>query len=213
MKARRVRDGQPLALDDVHAERRGIEQHVGQVVVQQVDLVDVEDPPVRLRQQAGLERLDALAQRAGDVDRARDAILGRVQGQVDDAHGSPGTRQLVAGGATLAAGGARLLRVAREGAVRDHFDLRQELCERPHGGRLPGSARALDEDASDPGVHGVDQERPLEALLVDDRGERVQAQVSTKRLPNVGSACWIGGNFQVPISGTAVSRFTRTSTT
>ncbi len=77
-------DGDPLPLDDVDAERGGIEQDVGEVVVEEVDLVDVEDAPVRLGEQSRLERLLALAQRPGDVDRARYAVLGRVQRQVDD---------------------------------------------------------------------------------------------------------------------------------
>ena len=39
---------------DVHApHRRGVEQHVDEVVVQQVDLVDVEHAAVRLREQPG----------------------------------------------------------------------------------------------------------------------------------------------------------------
>ena len=85
-------DGHALALDDVDAERRRIEEHVRQVVVEQVDLVDVEDPAVRLRQQARLERLLAGGQRTRDVDRAGDAILGGVQGQVDDPATSPHDR-------------------------------------------------------------------------------------------------------------------------
>ena len=50
-----------LTLDDVDPERRGVEQHVDEVVVEQVDLVDVEDPAVRYGEQARLERLLALA--------------------------------------------------------------------------------------------------------------------------------------------------------
>ena len=88
-------DGHALALDDVDAERRRIEEHVRQVVVEQVDLVDVEDPAVRLCQQARLERLLAGGQRPGDVDRAGDAILGGVQGQVDDPAASSHHRQLL----------------------------------------------------------------------------------------------------------------------
>src|SRR6202022_821511 len=38
------------------------------------------------------------------------------------------------------------------------------------------------------------------------------AHVMTSRFPNVGSAWTIGGNCHVPISGTAVSRLTLTST-
>ena len=92
-EARRVGDRDPLALDDVDPERGGVEQHVREVVVEQVDLVDVEDPAVRLGEQPRLERLLALAQRPRDVDRARDPVLGRVQRQVDDAPAPPDDRQ------------------------------------------------------------------------------------------------------------------------
>ena len=77
-------DRHPLALDDVLAHRGGVEQDVAQVVVEQVDLVDVEDPAVGLRQQARLERLDAVRQRARHVDRPGDAILGGVERQRHD---------------------------------------------------------------------------------------------------------------------------------
>ncbi len=81
----RKRDGcadrHALALDGVDAQRGGVEQDVREVVVEQVDLVDVEDSAVHLGEQARLERGDALAQRAGDVDRAGDAVVGRVERQ------------------------------------------------------------------------------------------------------------------------------------
>src|SRR5581483_11243325 len=119
----------------------------------------------------------------------------------------------------LAARVARGVRRARERAVGDDGDLRQELREPADGGRLAGPARPLHEDAADGRIDGVEQERPLEALLLDDCREREEADGRpyptgwTNRLPKVGSACTIGGNCQVPISGTAVSRFTFTSTT
>lgn len=78
-EAGRMGDGDPLALDDVDPERGRVEKDVRQVVVEQVDLVDVEDAPVRLGEQARLERLDALLERPGEVERARHAVLGRVQ--------------------------------------------------------------------------------------------------------------------------------------
>ena len=63
-------DRDAFALDDVDAERGRVEQDVRQVVVEQVDLVDVEDPAVRLGEQPRLERPLALLQRPGDVDAA-----------------------------------------------------------------------------------------------------------------------------------------------
>ena len=64
------------------------------MVVEEVDLVDVEDAAVRLGEQPRLERPLALAQRPRDVDRARDAVLGRVQRQVDDSPPPPRDRKL-----------------------------------------------------------------------------------------------------------------------
>ena len=81
-----MRDGDALALDDVDAERGRVEEHVAEMVVEEVDLVDVEDAPVRLREEPRLERHRSLSQRAGDVDGAGDAVLGRVERKVDHAH-------------------------------------------------------------------------------------------------------------------------------
>ena len=101
-----------------------------EVVVEQVDLVDVEDPAVRLGQQPGLERLVAVAQRPRDVDRAGDAILGRVQRQVDDRARRRGARQLLAACRPLAHDAHGSSGSARERAVGDDVDLRQQLGER-----------------------------------------------------------------------------------
>ena len=64
------------------ARRRRVEQRVDQVVGQQVDLVDVEDPLVRAGEQPGLE--GALAgQRAAEVERPDEAVQRRAQRQLD----------------------------------------------------------------------------------------------------------------------------------
>ena len=55
------RRAEAFALDDVHAARDGVEQRVGQMIGQQVHLVDVEDAAVRLREQT---RLQARARRS-----------------------------------------------------------------------------------------------------------------------------------------------------
>ena len=85
-EARRVAHAQALALDDVLARGRDVEQQVDEVILEQVDLVDVEEAAVGARQQAGLERLHALRQRAFEVERADDAVLGRAERQVDHRH-------------------------------------------------------------------------------------------------------------------------------
>jgi hypothetical protein len=210
-----MRDRDPLPLDDVDSERRCVEQDVREVVVEEVDLVDVEDAPVRLGEETRLERPLPVLQGAGDVDAARDSVLGCVQRQVDDAATAADDRQLVTRART-ARGTRGLLGVARERTVGDDGDLREELSEAANRGRLARAARPLDQDAADRGIERVEQKCLLEAPLLDDRGEREVAglvYVITSRFPKVGSACVIGGNCQVPISGTAVSRLTFTSIT
>jgi hypothetical protein len=82
-EARGMADRQPLALDDVLARLRHVEQQIDEVILQQVDLVDIEIAAIGPRQQARLERLFALGQGAFDIQRADDAVLGRAERQVD----------------------------------------------------------------------------------------------------------------------------------
>jgi hypothetical protein len=79
-----VPDRHPLALHVGGAERRGVEQQVDQVVVQQVDLVDVEDAAVRCGQQARLVGAHPLGERALEVERADEAVLRRTHRQLDE---------------------------------------------------------------------------------------------------------------------------------
>ena len=78
----RMRDA--VALDVHPAHRRGVEQHVDQMVVQQVDLVDVEHAAVRAGQQAGRERMLAVAQHLLQVQRSDHAVLGGADRQLDE---------------------------------------------------------------------------------------------------------------------------------
>ena len=80
---------QPLALDHVLARRRDIEQHVDQVVLQQVDLVDVEEAAVGAREQSGLEHLLAVGKSALQIQGSDDAVLGRAERQIDHRHRRP----------------------------------------------------------------------------------------------------------------------------
>ena len=75
---------------DVHpAHRGGVEQHVDQVVVQQVDLVDVQHAAVRAGQQARRERMLAVAQHALQIQRADHPVLGGADRQLDEADARP----------------------------------------------------------------------------------------------------------------------------
>ena len=75
-----------FAFNQVRARGRAVQQGVHQVVVQQVDFVDIEQPAVRRRQQAWLELALAAGQRRFQVQRADHAVLGGRHRQIHDAH-------------------------------------------------------------------------------------------------------------------------------
>ena len=77
-----VRDAVAFDVDPAH--RRGVEQHVDQVVVQEVDLVDVQHAAVRAGQQARREGVLTVAQHTLQVQRADHPVLGGADGQLDE---------------------------------------------------------------------------------------------------------------------------------
>ena len=179
-EARGVAERNAFALDDVDAHRGCVEEDVNQVVVEQVDLVDVEDVAVRLGQHAGLKAPGACAQRGFQVDRADDAILGCVDGQLDHPHAAPVVRQDTGRPQPAAAVGAQGIhvgRVAAEVAAFDDVVLRQQPGQRAHGGRLAGPLLAPNEHAADHRVDGVQDQGELHLVLSDDRRERVGVPV------------------------------------
>ena len=128
-EASRVRHGDALPLDCIDSERRRVEQQINQVIVEKVDLVDVENTPVCVGEQAGLECLDALAQRVSQVERAGNAILCRVQGQINQPSRSRRRSELLTGGFQQRAALAGRAGFATERAsVRDD-DLGHQLGE------------------------------------------------------------------------------------
>ena len=77
---RRMRHRHALALDGVLTHRRGVEEDVDDVVVEEVHLIDVEDVAVRFGEHARLELFLAALDRCLDIDRADNAVLGCVDG-------------------------------------------------------------------------------------------------------------------------------------
>ncbi|GAA3106395.1 hypothetical protein GCM10017687_17700 [Streptomyces echinatus] len=161
-----------LALDVRGTHRRRVQQQVDQVVVEEVDLVDVQDPAVRVGQQARLERLHALGERPLDVERADQPVLGGADGQLDHPRGplaaAAGLVRSVRAGRV---GGGR---VAREPAAWHHGHLGQQRRKGAHGRRLGGALLAPHQHTADRRRHGVQQQREPQVVLTDDgrKGER-----------------------------------------
>ena len=136
----------PVALDVHPPHRGGVEQHVDQVVVQQIDLVDIEHAAVRAGQQTRRECVLAVAQHLLQVQRTDDAVLGRADRQLDEC-----------------------------GAVHRG----QHLREAPHGGRLRRALLPADQHAADLRPHRAQQQREPQAVVADDRAERVRGHALT----------------------------------
>ena len=114
--------------------------------MQQVDLVDVEHPAVRRREQPWLVGAHSRRQRPLEVERADQAILGGADGQLDKPR-RPALGKPVRG----AIGAVGVAGRTGEPAARDDLDRRQQRRERPHHGRLGRALLPADEHPADGG--------------------------------------------------------------
>ena len=173
-EARRMAYREALALDDVLAGGRDVDQQVHEVILEQVDLVDVEKAAVRAGEEAWLEGAHALGQRALEIERPDDAILGRAERQVDDRY-----RSLVLGkfaglraDAAVIAVVAGLRRIAAVAAAGDDLHRRQQRRECANSRGLAGTAVAKHEHTADRRIDGSGEQRQFHFLLGHDRRER-----------------------------------------
>src|SRR5678816_3400079 len=110
------------------------------MILEQVYYIDVEKTPIRACEQAGIESLATGRQRTFDIDSPTNPILSRAEGKLDHRH-----RRLFRtnfGAATLITQIAGRIAVIR--TTGNDVDLRQQVCERAHGSRLPCAAMSHD---------------------------------------------------------------------
>lgn len=89
-------DRDALAFDHVLAHGRGVEQHVDDVVIEEVHQVDVHQVPVGLVEDAGVEPPVALLDGRLEVDGFDDAVRRAVHRQIEDADRPLGSREVLA---------------------------------------------------------------------------------------------------------------------
>ncbi len=156
---------------DTHGGR--IQQHVHQVVVQQVHLVHVQKVAIGLRQHARLESAGSAADGRFQVDGPHQAVLGCVDGEVDDPHrySADGERTVLGTPAAVGAPGLRCHGVTAVVAALHGVVVGQQARQPPHGGRLGRPPLPADEDAPDLRMDGVQQQSPLHRVLGHDRRE------------------------------------------
>jgi len=157
----------PLALHQILARGRHIEQQIDEVILQQIDLVDIEKAPVRLGQQPRLEPLFTRAQRALQIERADHAVFGRAQWQIHERHRALDS---FLRSARIRAG-ARVRRRAAEPAAFHRGDRRQKRCKRPRCGRFARAAIAENHHPAKGRFDSGEQEGLFHLVLRDDGGE------------------------------------------
>ena len=126
------------------------------MVLEQVDLVDIQEPAIGARKQPRLERLYPGAECPLEIERADDAVLGRAKRQIDE-----GNRDR-----RLAIGERRTLGM-EPGKGGRHWG--KQGGERAHRGRLAGAAIAEYHHAADPRVDRGQQQCQFHLVLADDR--------------------------------------------
>lgn len=171
-EARGMPHGDAFALHVRSTHGGRVQQQVHEVVVEQIDLVDVQNPAMGVGEQPRFKGLHALGERPLDVERPDEPVLGRTDRKL---HHSRIPRH--AGPGLMGAIGTRRIgrrRVAREPAPGDDGNLRHERGERTHGGGLGGALLAAHQHAADGGRDGIEQQPEPEIVLPDDGGERVR---------------------------------------
>ena len=165
----------PLALDDVLPGGGDIEQEIDEVILEEVDLVDVEVPAIRAREEPGFVRLLAAGERAFEVEGADHAILGGAEREVDDGDGGFVGAELLAGVQVRLAVGAeaagRRLGITSVAAPIDHRHRGEEGGEGADRGGLGGPAMAEDQHPTDGRVDRGEEDGPLHLVLTDDGRE------------------------------------------
>ena len=174
---RRMPHAHAIALHDILARLRNVQQQVDEMVLQQVHLVHVQEAAVGACQQAGLERLLAIPQRLLDVERPHHAILGGAEWQVDHRHGLVADGQLALGDvqrtlAALVAARAIGTGITAIPAALHRLHARQQRGQRAHHGRLAGAAIAQHEHTTHGRIHRRDEQCELHLFLSYDCTER-----------------------------------------
>jgi len=163
-----VANAHALALDDVLARGRHVQQQVNQVVIQQVDLVDVEKSAVGACQQARLKRPLALRQRLFKIQRANNAVLGGTERQVNHRHGP--LCRCATGRAGLTHWGRLIGRTVVD-AVGNARHRRQKIGEPAHRRRLACATVAKHHDAADASINSGNQQRTPHLFLSGNGAE------------------------------------------
>ena len=179
-------EAEALPLDPVFAAAHRRQQQVGDVVVKQVELVDVEHTPMGFGQQPWLKNSLATGQRSRHIDRAHQPVFGNAQRHLHEG------RRHHCGGQQGAGIGARgigsqfgepnagclvpvigPLGIDVEGLAAhiEHVDRRQQGVQTASQHRLPSATTTGDHHPAQAWIDRGQQQGQLEGAVAGDGGE------------------------------------------
>ena len=160
-----------LPLHVVASHSRGVQQHVNQVIIEQIYLVNVEDAPVSGGNQARLKALAAGLDGLLNVQGTDQPVFAGAHRQVNDTHLVADRRIIVGARFAPLAQTLPRLRGATIGAALKHGYLGQQGGKRTDGGGLGRAFLAPDKNTANLGIDGVEKQRPLHRGLPDNGGK------------------------------------------
>jgi hypothetical protein len=192
--------GDAFPLDDIYAAHGNVEEHIDQVVLEEVHLVYIQDPAVCPGQKARVEAALSSLERVLNVKRAGKAVLGRVEGNLHKRSTYPGGRELLSRVVTSAAAVVHLRRLPGRAVVRavgHDLDRGKHRAKRANRGRFPRALLPADENPADRRVDRIDQEGTFQLFLRNDSGKgKVVVHLSeTVPAPTAG----VNGGIENPV--------------
>ncbi|GBD09941.1 hypothetical protein HRbin22_02203 [Candidatus Thermoflexus japonica] len=165
-------EGDPLPLHHIHPHRRCVQQHIHDVIVEQIHLIHIQEAPVGHRQNPRLKPALPFLDRPLDVQGAHHTVLRGAHRQIHKTGPAPGHREgLATGGPLLAEGapGGRLMGIAGEGAIGHHIDFGEKGRQGAGGRGLGGAPFPADQHPADLRVNRAEHQGAFHPLLIDDR--------------------------------------------
>jgi len=168
--------GNAFSFNHIDSGGCGVQQHVHQMIVQQVDLVHVENAPVGGCQKPGFEFAGSGFQSVFHMQGAHQPVFGCAQRKFHHGHGAKSGFKFFSG---LESGKAILIHVFRVGrrtvirtAGNDLYS-GKDLRQGADGGRFCRSLMAGDQNTADGWIDGIENQGGFHGFLTDNGAERI----------------------------------------
>ena len=171
-----MRKADTFSLDPVATVRENAQQQVGDLVVEEVNFIHVENPSVRLGEQSRLKHRFPLLHRLFHIHGTEQSIFRDVEGNLDEggANNLGGKfRDAAVDRATVEFEGSIVpffgfLRIAVTQGIREDFDGGEKRVQRPRHNRFRRSPLPGDRHSTQSRIDGSEQQGQFNRILSDN---------------------------------------------